>query len=113
MYQKLNNRKSNQNRMTNDYNIKLLVIASQKFRGALSPIIRANITDLIVGSPFPNARELDAISDEFGDEFMGKDNWMRLYREATPNKYDFAYMKLTNPPRMFHNFEKELNIKND
>tara|TARA_R110000803_G_scaffold55904_4_gene112961 strand:+ start:948 stop:1685 length:738 start_codon:yes stop_codon:yes gene_type:complete len=95
------------------YNIKLLVIASQKFRGALSPIIRANITDLIVGSPFPNARELDAISDEFGDEFMGKDNWMRLYREATPNKYDFAYMKLTNPPRMFHNFEEELDIKND
>ena len=95
------------------YNIKLLVIASQKFRGALSPIIRANITDLIVGSPFPNARELEAISSEFGDEFGGQDNWMRLYREATPKKYDFAYMKLTNPPRMFHNFEDELNIKKD
>ena len=95
------------------YNIKLLVIASQKFRGALSPIIRANITDLICGSPFPNARELEAISSEFGDEFGGQDNWMRLYREATPKKYDFAYMKLTNPPRMFHNFEEELNIKKD
>ena len=93
------------------YNIKLLVIASQKFRGALSPIIRANITDLIVGSPFPNARELDAIAEEFGDEFMGAENWMRLYREATPKKYNFAYMKLTNPPRFFRNFEEELDIK--
>ena len=92
------------------YNIKLLVIASQKFRGALDPIIRANITDLIVGSPFPNARELNAIAEEFGDQFGGQENWLRLYKEATPNKYDFAYMKLTNPPQMFSKFETELDI---
>ena len=95
------------------YNIKLLVIASQKFRGALSPIIRANITDLVVGSPFPNQRELDAIAEEFGDQFGSPENWLKLYKEATPKKYDFAYMKLTNPPRMFSNFEKELIIKKD
>ena len=93
------------------YNIKLLVIASQKFRGALSPIVRANITDLIVGSPFPNQRELDAIAEEFGDNVSGgPENWMKLYKEATPKKYDFAYMKLTNPTRMFRNFEQELDV---
>lgn len=92
------------------YNIKLLVISSQKFKGALDPILRVNITDLIVGSPFPNAKDLEAVALEFGDQYKGKENWLKLYKEATPNKYDFAYMKLTNPPQIFHNFEKELKI---
>jgi hypothetical protein len=89
------------------YGIKLLVISVQKFRGAVDPIIRANATSVIVGSPFPNQRELSAISEEYGDLFKGKDNWMRLYKQATPKKYDFAYMKLSkNPPEFFHNFKK-------
>ena len=92
------------------YNIKLLAVSSQKFRGALDPVLRANVTDIIVGSPFPNMRDLTAVAEEYGDQYGGADNWMKLYKEATPNKYDFAYMKLSNPPRMFHNFEKELII---
>ena len=87
------------------YGIKLLVISVQKFRGAVDPIIRANATDVIVGSPFPNQRELAAISEEFGDLFGSPKNWMKMYRQATPRKYDFAYMKLQNPPIMLHNFE--------
>jgi len=95
------------------FSVKLLMIASQKFRSALSPVVRANITDLIVGSPYPNMKDLKAVAEEFGDEFESAENWMRMYREATPNKYDFAYMKLTNPPQMFHNFETELQIKKE
>ena len=49
---------------------------------------------------------------EFGDQFGGKDNWLKLYKEATPKKYDFAYMKLTNPPEFYKNFEKQLYFKN-
>ena len=49
------------------FNIKLLVISSQKFRGSVSPIIRANATDVIIGSPFPNQRELLAVAEEYGD----------------------------------------------
>tara|TARA_R110000822_G_scaffold88886_1_gene205620 strand:+ start:2425 stop:3141 length:717 start_codon:yes stop_codon:yes gene_type:complete len=90
------------------YNIKLLAVSSQKFRGALNPILRANITDLIVGSPFPNTRDLSAVAEEFGDQFGGMDKWLELYKKATPKKYDFAYMKLTNPPQMFHNFEEQI-----
>ena len=93
------------------YNIKLLAVSSQKFRGALNPILRANITDLIVGSPFPNRRDLTAVAEEFGDQFGGMERWMELYEEATPNKYDFGYMKLTNPPRFYKNFETELQLK--
>jgi len=93
------------------YNIKLLAVSSQKFRGALDPVLRANVTDIIVGSPFPNARDLTAVAEEYGDIYGSAENWLKLYKEATPDKYNFAYMKLSNPPRMFHNFEKELNIK--
>ena len=94
------------------YNIKLLVISSQKFRSALDPILRVNITDLVVGSPFPNQRDLDAVAEEFGDQFGGRENWLKLYKEATPKKYDFAYMKLTNPPEFYKNFEKQIYFKN-
>ena len=90
------------------YNIKLLAVSSQKFRGALNPILRANITDLIVGSPFPNTRDLTAVAEEFGDQFGGADKWLELYKKATPNKYDFGYMKLSNPPKFFKNFEEQL-----
>jgi len=95
------------------YNIKLLVISSQKFRSALDPILRVNITDLVVGSPFPNARDLEAVAEEFGDQFGGKDNWLKLYKQATPKKYDFAYMKLTNPAEFFSNFEKQIYFKEE
>ena len=88
------------------YNIKLLIISVQKFRGAVDPIIRSNATDVIVGSPFPNQRELGAIAEEYGDLFGGPKNWLKKYKQATPNKYDFAYMKMSNPPLMFKNFEK-------
>tara|TARA_R110001606_G_scaffold285870_1_gene434144 strand:+ start:34 stop:807 length:774 start_codon:yes stop_codon:yes gene_type:complete len=90
------------------YGIKLLVISSQKFRGALDPIIRANTTDLIVGSPFPNQRELQAISEEFGDMFGGPKKFLEMYHQATPSKYDFFTAKLTNPPRAFQRFDREL-----
>ena len=89
------------------FNIKMLIISSQKFTGSVSPIIRANATDVIIGSPFPNQKELLRVAEEYGDLFGGADNWLRLYRKATPNKYDFCYMDLqSNPPLMYHNFSK-------
>ena len=89
------------------FNIKLLIISSQKFKGSVSPIVRANATDVIIGSPFPNQKELEAIAEEYGDLFGGADNWLKHYRLATKNKYDFCYMDLqSNPPLMYSNFEK-------
>jgi hypothetical protein len=89
------------------FNLKLLILSSQKFRGSVSPIVRANATDVIIGSPFPNQKELQAIAEEYGDLFGGADNWLKIYRKATPNKYDFLYMDLqSNPPLAYHNFEK-------
>lgn len=89
------------------FNIKLLVISSQKFTGAVSPIIRANATDVIIGSPFPNQKELEHVAEEYGDLFGGSKNWLKLYRKCCPQKYDFCYMDLQeNPPIMYSNFEK-------
>ena len=87
------------------FNIKLLVISSQNFR-ACSPIIRQNATNVIVGSPFPNQKELGKMAEEYGDVFGGADNWMKIYALATPNRYDFLHMSFQdNPPRAYRNFE--------
>lgn len=89
------------------FNIKLLIISSQKFTGSVSPIVRANATDVIIGSPFPNQKELGRVAEEYGDLFGGPDNWLRMYRKATRNKYDFLYMDLqSNPPVAYSNFDK-------
>ena len=87
------------------YNIKLLIVSSQNFR-ACSPIIRQNATNVIIGSPFPNQKELGKIAEEYGDNFGGADNWLKIYKLATPNRYNFLHMNFqANPPEAFMNFE--------
>ena len=88
------------------FNIRLLIISSQNFR-ACSPIIRQNATNVIVGSPFPNQKELGKMAEEYGDNFGGADNWLKIYRMATPNRYDFLHMDFqSNPPKAYSSFEK-------
>lgn len=88
------------------FNIKLLIISSQNFR-MCSPIIRQNATNVIVGSPFPNQKELGKMAEEYGDVFGGAENWLKIYKLATPNRYDFLHMDFqSNPPKAFHNMEK-------
>ena len=92
------------------YNIKLLIISSQNFR-ACSPIIRQNATNVVVGSPFPNQKELGKMAEEYGDCFGGAENWLKIYRMSTPNRYDFLHMDFqSNPPKAYHNMEKLIAI---
>lgn len=87
------------------YNIKLLLMSSQNYR-SVSPIIRSNCTHMIIGSPFPNNKELGKVAEEIGDQFGGADNFLKIYHTATPEKYDFLYLDLTaNPPIAYHNFD--------
>ena len=89
------------------WNIRLLLFSSQKFTGAVSPVIRANATNVIIGSPFPNIKELKLIAESYGDNFGGEKRFLEIYRKATPNRYDFLHLDLqSNPPKAFHNFEK-------
>ena len=88
------------------FNIKLLIISSQNFR-AVSPIIRQNATNVIVGSPFPNRKELLKVAEEYGDLFGGPEKWIALYKKATPERYNFIHMDLqSNPPKMYKNFDE-------
>ncbi len=88
------------------FNIKLLIISSQNFRSC-SPIIRQNATNVIVGSPFPNSKELTAISEEYGDLFGGPERFIQLYKKATPDRYNFIHLDLQeNPPVMYKNFDQ-------
>jgi hypothetical protein len=87
------------------YGIDLLLMSCQNYR-KVSPVIRSNSTHMIIGSPFPNNRELGKIAEEMGDQFGGYDNFLKIYHQATPSKYDFLYLNLTtNPPEAWHNFE--------
>jgi hypothetical protein len=87
------------------YGIDLLLMSCQNYR-KVSPVIRSNSTHMIIGSPFPNNRELGKIAEEMGDQFGGEDNFLKIYHKATPEKYDFLYLNLTtNPPEAWHNFE--------
>jgi hypothetical protein len=93
------------------YNIKLLLMSSQKFTGSVSPVIRANVTNLIVGSPFPNKKELDRIFEEYGDVVGGYDNMKKIYKLATPTRFDFLHLSLQdNPPKCYRNFEELIAI---
>ena len=92
------------------FNIKLLIISAQNFRSC-SPIIRQNATNVIVGSPFPNQKEKLKIAEEYGDLFGGADQWLKLYKYATPERYNFIHMDLQeNPPMMYKNFDELISI---
>jgi hypothetical protein len=92
------------------FNIKLLIISSQNFR-MCSTIIRQNATNVIVGSPFPNEKELGKMAEEYGDSFGGAKKWNEIYKRATPNSYDFLHMDFqSNPPKAYHNFEELIAI---
>jgi len=87
------------------YNIQLLYYSSQNFR-KVSNIIRQNATNVIVGSPFPNQKELEKIAEEYGDMFGGQKNFLKIYQIATPERYDFLHLDLQeNHPVEYHNFE--------
>ncbi len=92
------------------YGIDLIIFSSQNFRN-LSPVIRQNATAVIVGSPFPNSKELLKIAEEYGDMFGGKENWLKIYKIACPERYKFLYMDLgENPPIAYSCFEKKIAV---
>ena len=87
------------------YNIKLLLFSTQVFR-YVNNVVRQNTTDLIVGSPFPNRKELLKVAEEYGSVVGGQQNWLKIYAAATPERYNFLYMDLqSNPTRCYRNFE--------
>ena len=66
---------------------------------------------MIIGSPFPNMKELGKIAEEIGDQFSGPENFLKIYYTATPEKYDFLYLDLqSNPPLAYRNFDEVIAV---
>jgi hypothetical protein len=90
------------------YGIDMLLMSSQNYR-RVNPVVRSNATHMIIGSPFPNVKELNKIFEEMGDSFGGAANMEAIYRKATQEKYDFLYLDLTsNPPLAYRNFIEQI-----
>ena len=85
------------------YGIGLLAFTTQSFR-AVSGLIRNNSTDVIIMKQ-QNMKELDKISEEYGDMFPGI--FMDLYKKAIEDQpYSFLYLDLqTNPATAYIRFE--------
>lgn len=86
------------------YNIGLLLFASQLFRG-LPPVLRQNATFAIIGGPNPSDFEINKMAEEFGGTYGGDKNFVKLYKEATNQRYNFLYLDLqSNPSLAYKNF---------
>lgn len=85
------------------YGIDLLAFTTQSFR-AVSGLIRNNSTDVIIMKQ-QNNKELEKISEEFGDMFPNI--FMDLYKKAIEDApYSFLYLDLQeNPARAYIRFE--------
>ena len=81
-------------------NIGLMCVSTQLFR-KVSPTIRANATNVIIGK-LTNEQELEKLSEEYSGMFYdGKNadaNFRRLYGEATKKKYETLHLNLQENP---------------
>ena len=87
------------------------VVSVQKYR-VLSPLIRVNATDLIVGN-IRSMQDLAAIAEECSAQTGGKDGFFALYEEATKEPYSFLNIKLADPDssnRFWLRFSKRLEL---
>ena len=88
-------------------NIHLMLISTQLFR-KVSPVIRANATNILIGK-LQNAKELDKLSDEFSGMYNGDKTFRDLYKQATKKKFDFLHLNLQeNPAEAWINFETKI-----
>jgi len=86
-----------------------VIMSVQSFR-AISPIGRANATDIILMNGITNSKEWEKIEEEY--DSMYKQNLLGLYEEAAKDPYNFLYLKTRkNPPQAFHNFQREIKYK--
>lgn len=80
------------------------MITSVQQTKAIKKVMRNNLTDVILFKT-KNKKELQDIYDEWGALFGSFDEFNKIYKHATKEKYNFLYLKLDeNPPQAFHNF---------
>jgi len=89
------------------YNCGLCLMATQNFK-SVPPIVRNNNSHVLLGK-ITNMKEMEKLSEEYGDSFGGDKNFRRLLIQATQGKYNWAYLDFTqNPPLFYKNFNELL-----
>jgi hypothetical protein len=86
-----------------------LIIVTQAYK-AIPKTIRTNCNALILFE-IPNMSELKVIYEENPDN-LPEDEWLKVYRHATKDPFDFLYMnnKFKKGQRLFKNFDTMLTI---
>ena len=86
-----------------------VIMSVQSFR-ALSPIARANTTDVLLFNGIFNDKEMEKIEEEYDSMYKG--SLKRCYKKFASKPYTFLYLKTRkNPPQMFQNFTTEIDWK--
>jgi len=81
------------------HGIGLLLYSVQSFK-MVSPVVRNNATNLILGTL--NSSQLKDISEVYGENFGGADNFIRHHRLAVPERFNFLYGRLDEYPAKLH-----------
>ena len=85
------------------YNIKLLLYSTQLFK-SVPPVVRSNAQYVILYKTSSD-EEIAKITENYGTAYGGKDNFLKLYHEATKEKYNFLYLNIArNPVEAYKNF---------
>jgi len=86
-----------------------VIMSVQHFR-SISPIGRANATDVCLMNGIINQKEVDKIDEEWGG--MYRNTLVPMYRKYASKQYSFLYLKLRkNPAEMYQNFQRKINWK--
>ncbi len=84
------------------------IITSTQQAKSIKKVVRNNLTDVILFKT-KNKKEFQDIYDEWGALYGSFDEFNKMYKHATKEKYNFLYLKLDeNPPQAFHNFTENI-----
>tara|TARA_R110002020_G_scaffold26776_2_gene86603 strand:- start:4862 stop:5626 length:765 start_codon:yes stop_codon:yes gene_type:complete len=82
-----------------------IMIFTQSFR-AISPIIRANATDIMIFRQQSN-KEMEKIVEEYAELAHSEERFMDYYNIAHEERYSFLYIDVQeNPAKFYKNFEE-------
>jgi hypothetical protein len=86
----------------------LNLIFSVQQTKSIKKVVRNNLTDVIIFKT-KNKKELQDIYDEWGAMYGSYDEFLKMYKYATKEPYNFLYLKLeSNPIKAFKNFTEDI-----
>tara|TARA_R100001163_G_scaffold32976_1_gene25559 strand:- start:13257 stop:14012 length:756 start_codon:yes stop_codon:yes gene_type:complete len=90
----------------------LNLIFSVQQTKAIKKVVRNNLTDVFIFKT-KNKKELQDIYEEWGAMYGSYDEFLKMYKYATKEPYNFLYLKLeSNPQKAFKNFSEDITQKN-